>query len=201
MKYYHYFEYPNWQKHRDMLISYREEKGFAKEAWTGVNLDQFKNDLPELILELKEQGIELLQIIFIAFRQTNLDSMDPNDPSSVYIHIDSKDDYEHLEKGVAPTTFAPEYVLNIPLINCDQSETLHYELIDPTLPGSNHAWGGGCVDYKNIKEVSRFTLDRPAILKVDVPHAVHNPTLNPRIVASMRITSSCPAIQRLTNDV
>jgi hypothetical protein len=52
MKYYNYFDYPNWQKHRDMLISYREEKGFSKEAWNGVNLDQFKNDLPELMLEL-----------------------------------------------------------------------------------------------------------------------------------------------------
>jgi hypothetical protein len=197
-QYYSYYDYPGWEEHQKRLWDYRERVNPEDQAWWSVNYDTFKDDLGDLLQEFRDVGIYVQQIIYIAFRSTQMDNMDPSDASSIYIHIDSKDDEEHLQKQQDTTTFTPEYVFNIPLKNCESSETLFFEFIDPTDPNRNlgqHAWGGGCVDYNNIYEADRFKLDRPAFLKINGPHAVHNPTQEPRIVASIRIHKDSPALK------
>jgi hypothetical protein len=197
-KYFHYFEYNNWLAHREKLIDYKSKKIPIDHAWYGVNQKDFDLDLEDIVKDLKEVGLIVKQIIFISFPTTDLNSKDLNDTKTIYIHVDSKDDEEHLLKDIAPTAFAPRYVLNIPLINCEQSKTFFYEFIDSDKNTSyQHAWGGGCVDYSNVTEVDSLTLDKPAFLKVDVPHAVHNPTDQLRIVCSMRIDDNSPALIKL----
>jgi hypothetical protein len=103
-----------------------------------------------------------------------------------------------LLKDSAPTLFSPKYVLNIPLVNCENSTTFFYDFIDPNKQTkSTHIHFGGCVDYSNVVEVDKFTLNKPAFLKVSVPHAVHNPTDSLRIVCSMRVDDSSPLLKRI----
>jgi hypothetical protein len=200
MKYFTYFDYPGWETHRDSLIEYRKASGLENEPWTGISCADFDSTLLKIAEELKEQGLQVLQFIFITFPPTSLDNKDISDPASLYIHIDHQDDEVHLSKNIAPTTFAPQYVLNIPLINCELSKTYHYELIDPAQQERPHGWGGGCFEWSDVREVSCESLNKPAILKVSAPHAVHNPTNSPRIVASIRIGNDSPAILKLLND-
>jgi hypothetical protein len=197
-KFYQYFDYPNWLDHQEKLLAYRKLKIPNDQAWGGVNYDEFVTDLKDIIDDYKDLGLYIKQIIFISFPPTDLNSTDMNDPKTIYIHIDSKDDEEHLLKDSVDTVFAPKYVLNIPLVNCEKSTTFFYDVIDPTKnTPSNHIWGGGCVDYSNVVEADNFTLNKPAFLKVDVPHAVHNPTDELRIVCSMRVDDNSPILKRM----
>ena len=197
-KYYQYFDYPNWLEHRDRLLDYKQMKIPSDQAWYGLNHDEFSTDLKDVIDDYAQLGLYIKQIIFISFPPTDLNSTDMNDSKTIFIHVDSQDDEEHLKKEGLSTLFAPKYVLNIPLVNCEKSTTFFYDFIDPDKDTADkHIWGGGCVDYSNVVEVEKFSLDKPALLKVDVPHAVHNPTNDLRIVCSMRVDDNSPALKRL----
>lgn len=200
-KFYHYFDYENWKDHRDRLLAYMEEKNTKKEAWFGLSDEEFHDDLSDIIEDYRKLGVYLKQIIFISFPPTDLSCTDKNDPRTIFIHIDSQDDEEHLSKDGLSTLFSPKYVLNVPLKNCEKSTTFFYDIIDPDNHKSDqHVWGGGCVDYDNVVEAERLTLDRPAFLKVDVPHAVHNPTEDLRIVCSMRVDDQSPVLKEMFKD-
>lgn len=197
-KFYHYFDYTNWKDHRDRLLAYKQEKVPDSEAWYGLSNEDFSEDLTDIIDDYRKLGVYINQIIFISFPPTDLNSTDMNDSKTIFIHIDSQDDEEHLLKDGLSTKFAPKYVLNVPLKNCEKSTTFFYDVVDPNNNNSNkHVWGGGCVDYSNVVEVEKFNLDRPAFLKVDVPHAVHNPTNDLRIVCSMRVDDESPILKRI----
>lgn len=196
-KYYKYFNYPNWPAHREKLLAYKQEKVPDGQAWYGLNHDEFSSDLADILDDYGKFGLYIKQVIFISFPPTDLNSTNLNDSKTIFIHVDSPDDQEHLLKDGVSTTFAPKYVLNLPLKNCEKSTTFFYHFIDPNKNNANsHIWGGGCVDYSNVVEVEKFSLDRPTFLKVDVPHAVHNPTSELRIVCSMRVDDESPIIKR-----
>jgi hypothetical protein len=196
--FYQYFEYPNWLEHREKLLVYRQLKIPNDQAWAGLNYEEFSTDLKDIVKDYAQLGLYIKQIIFISFPPTDLNSTDMNDPKTIYIHVDNKDDEEHLLKDAVSTVFAPKYVLNIPLINCENSTTFFYDYIDPNKETSDtHIWGGGCVDYSNVFEVDKFNLNKPAFLKVDVPHAVHNPTDSLRIVCSIRVDDNSPILKRM----
>jgi hypothetical protein len=201
-EFYQYFDYPNWLEHQKKLLAYRELKMANivtdNQSWAALNYDEFSMDLKDVIEDYAQLGLYIKQIIFISFPPTDLNSTDMNDPKTIYIHVDSKDDNEHLLKDSAPTLFSPKYVLNIPLVNCENSTTFFYDFIDPNKQTkSTHIHFGGCVDYSNVVEVDKFTLNKPAFLKVSVPHAVHNPTDSLRIVCSMRVDDSSPLLKRI----
>jgi hypothetical protein len=193
-----YFEFENWLYVKERLIDYFQRSNI-EDIWYPISLAEMERDIPDIVELLKKSGAIPLQLIFIQFPgPTDLTSTDPDDPKTVYIHIDHSDEDEHatLEITRAPTNFVPTHVLNIPLINCESSITLFYELKDKTkneLPWGG--WGIGpkeagitVVDHSNVTLVDTIVLDKPAILKIDVPHAVHNPTPDLRIVASIRIS-------------
>lgn len=199
-----YFEFENWLYVKERLIDYFQRSNI-EDIWYPISLAEMEKDIPDIVELLKKSGAIPLQLIFIQFPgPTDLTSTDPDSSKTVYIHIDHPDEDENASVEItrAPTDFIPKYVLNIPLINCESSLTLFYDLKDKNkkeLP-----WGGWgsepkesgvtLVDHSNVTLVDSIVLDKPAILKIDVPHAVHNPTDNLRIVASIRISERSTAL-------
>ena len=91
------------------------------------------------------------------------------------------------------TDFDPTNAINIPLINCENSKTLFYDIQlkdgkqeDDIYVYYDDFYMCGGLDHSLITEVDSFTLDKPAILRVNVPHGVLNPTDKLREVATFR---------------
>lgn len=79
--------------------------------------------------------------------------------------------------------------LNMPVLNCPGTSTVFYEgNAEPEyIPLNNGKIGYNKFLPENCTEIERFTLDRPAILRVDVPHNVVNPNDTLRIALAFRI--------------
>jgi hypothetical protein len=88
------------------------------------------------------------------------------------------------------TGFETTNAINIPLLNCAGSATLFYKLLkkDPDIYYAATNCGGHA--KSSVEEVFRFELDRPAVLRINVPHAVYNPHDEPRVVATFRFYES-----------
>jgi len=200
MKYYNYVNLPNWKKHQADIIAFRNQNPPPKEmldayaehtpdgqdpyvSWYCFFEDTIKKELPDLYNDFAKMGLDVHQMIFFDNKPNKEDVTDPTDPMCPFIHIDAKDEEEWEE-----TQFDPVSAFNIPLENCENSFTTFYEIIDESLPHvyyPNFYLCGG-VDPKNVKEVERFTLVQPAVIRVNVPHAVLNPTDNIRQVVTFR---------------
>jgi hypothetical protein len=188
-----YFDFHNWKDTQTSLINYFKKLQIT-ELWYPISLEEMEENVPEVVATLRKNNIIPLQLIFFQFPgPTDLNINDPNDIRTPYLHIDNLDNEEVCSKTRTVTLFSPVYVLNIPLINCEKSETLFYNYINPEEPELQwHAWGPKnneirLIDRNNVVLFDRITLDKPAFLKINMPHAVHNPTNEPRIVASIRI--------------
>lgn len=202
-----YVNYPNWQDTRNNLLKYYNSLNLTglDRLWYAISLEKMEENLCEVVDDLRHNGIIPLQLLFIIRPgPTDLKSTDINSSKTVYIHYDLQDEVDQDQFEVV-TRFVPKYTINIPLINCDNTLTLFYELIDNSK--QDLPWGGWgeevkntgvpIVDPTNVKLVDSIVINKPAILRVDGPHATHNPTENDRLVASIRIDESSEIIKEI----
>jgi hypothetical protein len=203
-KYYNYLDIPNWKKHQADLINFRNNnpppdeliKEYAKMTPQGQEVhvswycffeDTIEKELPELYATFKSMGLDVHQLIYFVNAPNKIEVKDPLDKDCIFIHIDAKDDEDWEE-----TQFEPTNAINIPLENCENSETLFYKINDETPKYCyypNFYFCGG-VDPNSVTEVARLVLDKPAVLRVNVPHGVYNPTTEMRNVATFRFYNS-----------
>lgn len=190
MKYWKYINIPNWEKLRDQIIEFKKialKSEELSECWQCYFYDTLKKELPELVDAFATLGLTPRQMILFDNAPNDLNDKNHKTKNAVFVHIDARDDERD------ETDFDPTNAINIPLINCENSYTLFFEI---DLPNGRHPddihvyypeyYQCGGMDLTLIKEVDRFTLNKPAILRVNVPHGVFNPTNQIREVATFR---------------
>jgi hypothetical protein len=190
MKYWNYIDIPNWEKLRNQIIEFK--KVFPKseelsECWQCYFYDTLKKELPDLVAAFATLGLTPRQMILFDNAPNDLEDKNHKTKNAVFVHIDARDDERD------ETDFDPTNAINIPLMNCESSHTLFFEI---DLPEGRHPddihvyypeyYQCGGMDLNIVKEVDRFTLDKPAVLRVNVPHGVYNPTAQVREVATFR---------------
>lgn len=94
------------------------------------------------------------------------------------IHVDFFSGWKH----------HPTWALNVPILNCDQSEMLwytgEYTKEERTNPGGNAYYH---LSYsKPLTLVESAIIDKPTLVYVDMPHDVVNHSSLPRILLSLR---------------
>jgi len=193
-----YAKIDNWQQSQKSLIEFYNRANI-QDLWEIFSHEEMLKEVPEVVSQLEKNGIIPLQLIFFAIPgPTNLESTSPDDPTTPYLHVDKPDNEEAGARLY--TNFQPDYVFNIPLMNCESSETLFFDWIDKE--NAEVPWNGWGPEYnddrlikrENVKFLESIRLDKPAFLKVSIPHAVHNPTSSSRLVASIRIRNDSPQL-------
>jgi hypothetical protein len=91
-------------------------------------------------------------------------------------------------RGTHTDTQVNDLALNFSIKNTKNTYTGFYkvvsgEVIRKTLPNGVE-WDN--FEQAELEEIARIDLEKPTIINTKVPHAVHNPTLNPRISISFR---------------
>lgn len=181
----------NWKELQRDLIDFKYSQG-NDALWWSYTEQEVKENLPILYKTLCDMGLHLRQLIFFDNAPNDLLVDDPNNERCLFIHTDSEDKEDSLgtpqpDEIEFSTDFNPEFAINIPLENCENSLTLWYELLDKEQAGVHYPkYDCGGHDPKNCKEVYRFELTQPAVLRINAPHAVHNPHTELRTVATMR---------------
>ena len=188
MNYAKYIDIPNWENLRDQLIEFKNNYTPADALWWCHFEDEVQEQIPDLIATFESMGLQLHQLIFFTNLKNDLDMTDHSNSKSMFIHTDRQDDPDSKFDDVPVLTdFPPTNAINIPMEHCDGSLTLFYELIDETAEDVYYPrYNCGGHEHTNVKEVFRFELNRPAVLRINVPHAVHNPHTEPRVVATFR---------------
>lgn len=188
MIYAKYIDLPNWQKLRDQLITFKASRTPAEALWWCHFEDEVKEHLPDIIATFESMNLHMHQLIFFTNLKNDLDNTDHSTPGSMFIHTDRQDDPDSKFDDVPVLTdFPPTNAINIPMENCEGSLTLFYELVDSTADDVYYpTYNCGGHEHANVKEVFRFELSSPAVLRINVPHAVHNPHTAPRVVATFR---------------
>lgn len=190
MKYYQYIDIPDWKRLQTQLIEYKNKNVFASKQeldenpdkkWVSYTPDILKEDLPDVYSTFKKMGLNIRQMIFFTNTQNDLNIKDPSDIRSVFIHIDAEDSPTMPLKN----DYYPTDAINIPLENCEGSTTIFYKKIndDDDVWYTNYCGGQA---HTSVEEVDRFELNRPAVIRINIPHAVYNPHYEPRSVATFR---------------
>ena len=193
MNYAKYIDLPNWKNLQEQLIEFRETHSNKEVFWWSHSLDEIEEHLPDIANTFKSLGLTIRQMIFFTNLNNDIDIDDPLDMRAVFIHTDMPDDPESRLKYPIPvfTDFEPSNAINIPLLNCDGSTTLFYKLKDQTAKDVYYRANDGAGHSKNnVEEIYRFELNKPAVIRVNVPHAVWNPNPEPRIVVTFRFVES-----------
>jgi len=183
MKYMKFIDLPDVEKHQQDLIDFRNTKGKLDTLWWCHFQNEVEEHLPELAQMLKDKfGLTVRQLIYFCIPYNQEGITDANDPESIFVHIDGKDEDW--------TLYDPTFAINIPLEHCAGTYTMFYEKInddpDPYYP----VYTCGGVAHSSVKEVLRFELTRPAILRIAEPHGVFNPHKTLRVVATIRFNES-----------
>lgn len=188
MKYAKYIDLKNWQSLREQIIAFQKKHTPKKALWWCHFEDELKAEIPELVDTFADMGLTIKQMIIFTNLKNDLDQQDVNNPEAVFIHTDREDDPDsRFDQVPVLTDFPPTNAINIPLENCEGSLTLFYKLIDPSQDDVFYpTYNCGGHAPSNVQEAFRFELDRPAVLRINVPHAVHNPHEEPRTVATFR---------------
>jgi hypothetical protein len=188
MNYAKYIDIPNWISLRDQLIRFKKIHTPVDALWWCHFENEVKEHIPELIAVFESMGLHMHQLIFFTNLKNDLNMLDHNNPSSMFIHTDRQDDPDSkFDDVLVLTDFPPTNAINIPMEYCEDSLTLFYELIDDAADDVYYpTYNCGGHDHANVKEVFRFELNKPAVLRINVPHAVHNPHNEPRVVATFR---------------
>lgn len=197
MKYYNYIDIPNWRILQQQLITHCHQYLFKSKEdldlnpdlkWWCYFPDQVKRELPEVYETFQNMGLHLRQMIYFTNMQNDLEIKDSNDPRSIFIHTDSEDNLDARYETNIPllTDFSPNNAINIPLENCDGSLTLFYKTVNNNSDVFYPLYNCGGHNHNDVEEQDRFELNKPAVLRINVPHGVHNPHLEPRSVATFR---------------
>jgi len=188
-----FIDIPNWKQIQVKLIDFKK-RNFPTNGWVWYCYfeDQVRSEIPELIDIFESMNLKMKQMILFDNLYNDLSVTDHNHPLSIFIHTDSEDKEDTVgEQQPAEvefsTNFSPDYAINIPMENCEGSLTLWYEFVRDT---DQHCYYPhyDCGGHKHdaVKEVHRFELTAPAVLKIGSPHGVHNPHKERRSVATFR---------------
>ena len=200
MKYAEYIDIPNWENFRDMMVAFRKRDLEQNKDWpdSGRHIwwcyfpDEVRKTVPGLIETFESMGLTMRQMIFFNNVPNDITIKDHNDPKSLFIHTDAEDDKKSPYDGFRDvvTNFVPTHALNIPMLNCKDSATLFYKKLNdnPGVYFANPGCGGWA--HQDVEEVARFHLNKPAVLRINVPHAVWNPHSEDRVVATFRFDES-----------
>jgi len=186
MRYAKLIDIPNWKTLQQELIDHKNSTTESK--WWCFFPDEVKRDLPNVYATFANMGLHIRQMIYFTNLQNDLSVKDSMDPRSVFIHTDREDDLSARYEHEVPllTDFQPNFAINIPLENCEGSWTLFYELLNSNSDVYYPVYTCGGHGHADVKEVFRFELHAPAVLRINAPHGVHNPHPNPRSVATFR---------------
>lgn len=192
MKYANYIDIPNWKSLRDQIIKFRERQPHKDELWWCYFPEQLKKEIPELVNAFESMGLDMCQMILFTNLNNDINVKDSLDPKAVFIHTDREDDPEaRFDYGIPVLTdFQTTNAINIPLLNCEGSQTLFYKLKNDNPDVFYTVIGCGGHAHQDVEEVFRFELDKPAVLRINVPHGVWNPNAEPRVVATFRFNNS-----------
>lgn len=193
MNYAKYIDLPEWKTLQAQLIEFREKHSNKDAFWWSHSDKELEEHLPDLVSAFKTFGLTARQMIFFTNLNNDIEIDDPLDMRAVFIHTDRPDDPEARFDYAMPvfTDFETTNAINIPLLNCDGSTTLFYKLKDETAEDVYYKvidCGGHA--KQNSEEVYRFELNKPAVIRINVPHAVWNPNEGARIVATFRFYES-----------
>lgn len=189
MKNWNYVDIPEWEKIRDQIIEFKKNAPKLEElsCWQCYFYDTLKKELPDLVDAFATLGLTPRQMILFDIAPNDINDKNHETKNAVFVHIDGKDDERH------ETDFDPTNAINIPLVNCENSYTIFFEI---DLPEGRHPediyvyypehYQCGGMDLTIIREIDRFTLNKPAALRVNIPHGVYNPTNQMRQVATFR---------------
>lgn len=185
MKYAKYIDLPNWKEVQQELIDFMYVDYDPTRMWWCYQDVEVADKLPKLHKCFAEAGLDMRMLIFFMASPKDLDCTDHEDDRSIFIHLDAKDDPEY---GEDDTTFEPNFAINIPLENCEGSKTFWYEFKDPNADNDAYYPYHGCGGFKHdsVNKIFEFELDKPAILRINVPHGVYNPHSQFRTVATFR---------------
>jgi hypothetical protein len=187
MKYANYIDIPDWELLRDKIIAFREKQPHKDILWWCYFADEIKKEIPELISTFESMGLDMRQMILFTTPHNDLDQADSTHPEAVFIHTDREDNPEsRYDKKPVLTDFETSCAINIPLINCAGSTTLFYKLLNDNDDVYYQVTDCGGHAKSDVEEVFRFELTKPAVLKINVPHAVYNPHKDVRVVATFR---------------
>lgn len=197
MKYYNYVDVPNWQKLQKQLIDHKNLNLWKskedldkdpKKKWYCYFPEEVKKDLPDVYKTFEDMGLHVRQLIYFTNMQNDLDEKDNMNERSVFIHTDAEDVLDARYENNIPllTDFQPMNALNIPLEYCEGSLTLFYKTINDNPDVYYPLYDCGGHSHNDVEEAERFELSSPAVLRINVPHAVHNPHEQPRSVATFR---------------
>ena len=177
---------PEWESLQQKLIDHKNKTTVSK--WWCFFPDEVKQDLPDVYTTFENMGLHIKQMIYFTNVQNDLSVKDNMDPKSVFIHTDREDELDARHEDNIPllTNFQPDYAINIPLEYCKGSLTLFYKPINSNSDVYYPVYNCGGHRHDDVEEVHRFELSTPAVLRINVPHAVHNPHPNPRSVATFR---------------
>jgi len=192
MNYAKYIDLPNWKQLQTQLLEFRKTYGNMEALWWSHSTEELEQHLPDLMAAFKTLGLTPRQLIFFVNLNNDIEIDDPLDPRAVFIHTDRQDDPVARFDYAMPvfTDFDTSNAINIPLENCDGSTTLFYRLKNDNPDVYYAVTDCGGHSKHDVEEVYRFELNRPAIIRINVPHAVWNPNPNPRIVATIRFYES-----------
>ena len=197
MNYYNYVDVADWKRLQTQLIEHKNKNLWStkedldndpKKKWYCYFSEQIKEELPDVYNTFESMGLHVRQLIYFTNMQNDLSIKDNMDERSVFIHTDAEDVLDARYENNIPmlTDFQPMNALNIPLENCDGSLTLFYKTINSNPDVYYPLYDCGGHGHNDVKEVARFELSKPAVLRINVPHAVHNPHGEPRSVATFR---------------
>jgi hypothetical protein len=185
-----YIDIPNWESLRTQIIDFKNKftPPPPETVWWCHFEEEVKKEIPDLVDTFNRMNLTMKQMIIFTNLQNDLSVTDNNNPLSIFVHTDREDDADSpYDKIPVLTDFVPTIALNIPLENCEDSMTLFYKLKDEQRSDVYYpTYNCGGHDHQNIVEVERFNLTKPAVLRINVPHGVHNPNSQPRTVATFR---------------
>jgi hypothetical protein len=192
MNYAKYLDLPNWKQLQQDILNFTS-KHTPKELWWSHSEKEIEEYLPNLNNTFLSLGLHVRQMIIFCNKNNNINITDYTHASCLFIHTDSNDSKSALgtpqpDNIEFTTDFNPSCALNIPLTNCEGSQTLWYDFIDNTINSNVFypAYDCGGHNPNNLKEVYRFELIKPAVIRINVPHAVYNPNDGLRTVATFR---------------
>jgi len=187
-----YIDIPEWEKLKDQLIEFRLKYSNTEALWWCHFYNEVNEHIPDLINAFNSMGLTMNQLIYFTNLNNDINIDDSLDPRAVFIHTDREDDPESkYDKEPVLTNFNPTCAINIPLLNCERSKTLFYRFKkENTSDVYYKVIDCGGHSKTDVEEVYRFELYKPAVLRINVPHAVWNPNKEPRVVATFRFNES-----------
>lgn len=196
MKYAKYIDIPNWKQLQQDIIAFKKIRGVKGMLWWPYLEDEIKESIPNLYDTFISMGLTMRQMILFDNLPNDRRVTDPNDPNSMFIHVDAADEEgsvgtEYPSEIEYSTNFDPTCALNIPLENCEGSETIWYRVKDKNKPNVYYPhYDCGGLDPVNCEEIFSFELNRPSVIRINVPHTVYNPHKQIRSVATFRFYQS-----------